>query len=106
MQSIERLIDDAFELVGAADDFGAIGRRCVRQRNSSSATLSAASTAIFSVSPVGTSLAGARHLGVDVAGELDDVLLVERAADRIPQALDLDRDDARGSGCPRTVSGA
>src|SRR6187401_979283 len=41
-------------------------------------------------------VSGARHLAVDIAGELDDVLLVELAADRVAQPLDLDRDDLAG----------
>ncbi len=59
-------------------------------RKYSSAMLSAARTAIFSVSPAGRLAERQPHLLVDVRGQLGDVRRIERAADRVPLPVDLD----------------
>ena len=63
-------------------------------RKNSSAMLSAASTAIFSVSPAGRFARGQPHLLVDVGRQLGDVVGRQTAPDRVPVPVNLDVDDA------------
>ena len=87
-------VEEPLDFAGTLGDLGRPARRCVcRHRNSSSAMLSAARTARLTESLVGVESEAARIFSSTYAASRVDVRGIERRADGISLAVDLDGND-------------